>query len=355
MAGAHRFCKRIGETTQVNSHILETDVVSKDELYTGAAPRVSVVIPTYKHAQFVVRTLESVWKQSFQDFEIIVINDGSPDNTAEVLAPYVADKRITYYEEQPNGGQGQARNRGIAVARGEFVALLDDDDCLPPDKLEWQVAALQSNPQVGVVYGFPQPVNEAGQDIEPLDPYGNPLPWPWESPTGDLYEPMTERCWLVSPGQAMVRRSILDGIAFDPAIRGCDDWDLWLRIAEKWPFLFVKKSALLYRLHSGNASQDTLHMRKNDFRLLHKHIRRNLFAPRRLRQMLYRYLFFVRWTPSTMIEQARADVKSGKNEAALAKLRYALSFRPYLIVRPWFRSLWNEATSNNSSRTEGLV
>lgn len=309
----------------------------------GGAPAVSIVIPTYNHQEYVVRTLESVWAQTNFDYEIIVVNDGSPDNTREVLAQFVKSGRITKYIEQPNAGQGAARNRGIAEARGEFVALLDDDDCWPADKIEWQVQALRTMPSIGVVYGFPRPVNGQGDPIEPCDAYGNLPSWPWTAPTGNIYEAMTKRCWIVSPGQTMIRRSILKDITFDPQIRGCDDWDLWLRIAEKWEFLFVERAALLYRLHGANASQDTLSMRKNDFILLNKHIRRNLFSPKRLWSIAYRYAAFLRWTPFMMMEQSRSDIQAGRLSSAREKLRYALSLRPYLLFRPGFRSLWREA------------
>src|ERR1700719_2929443 len=104
-------------------------------------PAVSVIIPTYNHRDFVLDAIESVFAQTFTDYEVIVVNDGSPDDTASVLAPLASAGRIRYLE-QANAGQGAARNRGIAQARGEFIALLDDDDRWPADKLEWQVGEL---------------------------------------------------------------------------------------------------------------------------------------------------------------------------------------------------------------------
>src|SRR5271170_3450676 len=99
---------------------------------------VSVVIPTYNHRDFVVEALESVFAQTFTDYEVIVVNDGSPDDTAAVLRPYIESGRIRYIEQE-NRGQAGARNRGLAEARGEFVAYLDDDDLWLRDKLAWQV------------------------------------------------------------------------------------------------------------------------------------------------------------------------------------------------------------------------
>ena len=97
-------------------------------------PRVSIVIPTYQHCDFILRTLSSVFEQSLGDYEIIVVNDGSKDDTATVLAPLVDAGRITYIEQE-NRGQSHARNVGLSRARGEYIAFLDDDDIWPPEKL----------------------------------------------------------------------------------------------------------------------------------------------------------------------------------------------------------------------------
>src|SRR3954470_24757434 len=99
-------------------------------------PAVSVVIPTYRHRDYVLRTLDSVFAQTYRDFEVIVVNDGSPDDTNRRIRPLVSAGRIRYIE-QANAGQAAARNTGIAHARGRYIALLDDDDLWPADKLAW--------------------------------------------------------------------------------------------------------------------------------------------------------------------------------------------------------------------------
>src|SRR5438034_6092600 len=114
--------------------------------------RVSVVIPTYCHQDTIIDTLKSVFLQTFQDFEVIVVNDGSPDETAQLVAPLAAVGRIRYLE-QSNQGQAAARNRGLEEATGEFISFLDDDDLWPADKLEWQVSYLERNPSIAAVGG----------------------------------------------------------------------------------------------------------------------------------------------------------------------------------------------------------
>src|SRR5271165_6482473 len=107
-------------------------------------PKVSVVIPTYNAPNLLCETLESVFEQTFGDFEVIVVNDGSSDNTLERLQEFSADSRLRVIS-QANGGIGAARNRGIADARGEYIALLDHDDLWAPAKLATQVAYLDVN------------------------------------------------------------------------------------------------------------------------------------------------------------------------------------------------------------------
>src|SRR3990170_2838516 len=112
-------------------------------------PKVSVIIPTYNREKYIVETLQSVFAQTFTDYEVIVIDDGSTDNTADVLRPYL--DRIVYIRK-PNGGQGSARNVGIKVAKGEYIAFLDSDDLWMPEKLELQVKYLDNNKDAGLVF-----------------------------------------------------------------------------------------------------------------------------------------------------------------------------------------------------------
>jgi len=236
---------------------------------------VSVVIPTYNHADFVRQTLDSVFAQTFADYEVIVVNDGSPDNTADLLRP-LADAGRIQYVEQVNGGQARARNTGIALARGEFIALLDDDDLWPPDKLAWQVAALRARSDALVVYGRPVCVDAAGAPVPAPAIAGQPVGWLDDAPSGNVYEAFMARNFLLSPGQALIRRSALCALGdapFDPAIRGCDDWDVWLRLARCGaPFLYENRASLFYRLHAGNASRNLRGMYESDLMVRAKHL-----------------------------------------------------------------------------------
>ena len=257
-------------------------------------PEVSVVIPAYAHRDYIREAIDSALAQRDAGgvtLEVIVVNDGSPDDTAAVLRPLVEAGTIRYVE-QPNAGQAAARNRGIALARGEFIALLDDDDRWPGDeaqKLAWQVAALRQNPDAVLVYGDWAMMDAGGRLAE----YQRKV-----FPDGDMKRALLEGCPILSPGQTLIRRTALDAVGgFAPDIWGSDDWDLYLRLARLGSFIYQPRIALHYRTHANNASGRALQHAHNHLKVLRRHAglhpirwRRNLtrsadfFVPKLLRQ-----------------------------------------------------------------------
>jgi glycosyltransferase involved in cell wall biosynthesis len=213
--------------------------------------RISVIIPTYKHRDFVAKAIDSVLQQSVKPIEIIVINDGSPDDTSVVLQPFVQNHSITYIE-QPNAGQANARNRGIQIAQGDYIALLDDDDFWQPNTLELLSTALNDRPQCVVAYGY---ANTFGDRTEKYPQTGH---------DGQVFQRLLRGNIMLSPGQALFRASAIRSIGlFDLNIWGADDWDLLLRLAKLGPFAYVDQQTLNYRLHSANASKQLLRMYDN--------------------------------------------------------------------------------------------
>jgi len=183
-------------------------------------PRVSVVIPTYNRAHLVAEAIESVLTQSFTDFELIVVDDGSTDQTEEVLRA-ITDPRLKYLE-QPNQGASAARNTGIRAATGEYTAFLDSDDLFLPKKLSLQVALIADNPAVGLVYG------------KYLSSIGAGLGGSMKT-AGVCYPQLDLRRLLLGPAfhwsTVLIRRSALEQVGgFDPSVSG-EDWELTLRLA----------------------------------------------------------------------------------------------------------------------------
>jgi glycosyltransferase involved in cell wall biosynthesis len=236
-------------------------------------PEVSVIIPTYRHSRTVLESLDSVFTQSFSDVEVIVVNDGSPDDTAKVLQPLVDSGKIKYIE-QANQGQSAARNRGLREASGEFIAFLDDDDLWPADKLSWQIEYLNAYPSVVAVGGACQRFSNSGVVEEPIG-YDEGRITPTLVTHGNPF---------ISPGQTLIRAAELNELGgFDESLWGLDDMDLWFRLALKWRVERVSRLALLYRLHGMNASKDSVRMYQSCCRMVRKHLR---LLPRKERKRI---------------------------------------------------------------------
>lgn len=211
-------------------------------------PRVSIIIPTYNGDRFVVQTLESVLNQTYRDYEIIVINDGSTDRTAEILQPY--HNRIRYLE-QANQGVATARNRGLALAQGELIAFLDQDDVWLPNKLALQVDCFDQNPEIGIVHSGWQLVDAIGE------PFANIEPW-HEAPQLDLIGWLRRMPMLLSA--MLFRQHWLEQIGeFNPQFKQACDVDLVQRlILLGCQTAWVQQVTVLYRQHDQNDSLNTL-------------------------------------------------------------------------------------------------
>lgn len=301
----------------------------------AAAPRVSVVIPTYNHRAFLPESLGSVFTQSFAAYEIIVVNDGSPDDSADYLRPLAEAGRIRYFEQQ-NQGQAAARNRGIAEARGEFIALLDDDDRWTPDKLQWQVEALSADADAVLVYG----------DYGRLEADGGLSRYEKKDcPSGNVYRAFRRQSWILSPGQTLIGAAALRKIGgFDPAIWGSDDWDLYIRLARCGRFIYQPRLCLHYRVHGANASRRALQHVRNHWKVVRRHIGWNL--PLLAAHQRAASTYFV---PNLLgfVHQARNEKKFGQ---ALAAVMHAVSFRPSLLMKKHF---WAAAAGALLRRSPG--
>jgi glycosyltransferase involved in cell wall biosynthesis len=211
-------------------------------------PLFSVIIPTYNRAQKVVRAVDSVLAQTFTNFDVWVIDDGSTDDTAQALTSY--EGRI-HYCRQKNAGASSARNRGVRSSTGEYLAFLDSDDRWAPDKLESMAAAIAAHPDSGLFYSACEVVNEAG-DVLWVDRS--------RAVQGSAYLPLLMGNFLAL-SSAVVRRDCLERAGeFDPAVIPCEDWDVWLRIARWYPITLVPETLVTFEYAS--ADKLTAHTRK---------------------------------------------------------------------------------------------
>jgi glycosyltransferase involved in cell wall biosynthesis len=223
-------------------------------------PLISIVIPAYNAEAFIAEAIESVLAQDYQIREIIVVDDGSTDNTPGVLESY--QNRIRFIR-QSNAGLGTARNTGIAAANGELIAFLDADDRWLPEKLSKQYKCLIHNPKAGLVHTDllewrPQESSQTHREIGRGEFQGSCLP--------SLIQ--NNR---VLPSTVLVKKECLDRVGnFDPQPTGVEDWDLWLRIAREYEFAYVAEPLVLYRMHDANMSANSLRMRSGEFYVLQK-------------------------------------------------------------------------------------
>jgi glycosyltransferase involved in cell wall biosynthesis len=214
-----------------------------------ASPLISIVIPSYNQAKYIAYNLDSILAQTYSNFEVIFIDDGSKDNTAEILKSYSEkDSRIKYFY-QNNSERAVARSHGISKANGKYICLVDSDDTWLPHKLETQLAVMENDPEIILCYA---PVNR-------IDPENKPLknaPRQQKGYSGLIYKHLLMRNFIPSV-TPMIRASVLKNIGeqvtdFIPY----EDWDFWLRLSRCGKFHHIKEALGNYRLHPQQSVQN---------------------------------------------------------------------------------------------------
>jgi glycosyltransferase involved in cell wall biosynthesis len=216
-------------------------------------PTVSVVIPAFNAERFVAAALDSVLAQTFKDFEIVVVDDGSTDDTPRALNAYAG--AITL-ERQRNQGVALARNRGVEISRGRWVAFLDADDLWLPEKLAAQMKALAEDPGCGAACSS---FVEVDADLRPMRTVH------WESCHEPLLTSLLLRGNVVgTPSTVIVKRALFVAVGgLAPGLSQCADWDLWIRLAGQTRFAGVKEPLVWYRRHDASMSLD-IHLLERD-------------------------------------------------------------------------------------------
>jgi len=210
-------------------------------------PKISVITITYNRAKFLPEAIESVQAQTFSDWELLIIDDCSTDNTKEVAEKYIAeDARIKYFRNDENMKISKSRNRGLELAQGKYVAMLDSDDAwCDPEKLEKQYNFFENNPEYALIGGGVIVVDENGKEMKRyLDPNGNK----------DLKKMMLVKNPFAQSSIMYPRQLVIDLGGYDIDLSGIEDYDLWMRIGKKHKVANLHKYVLKYRVHGGNIS-----------------------------------------------------------------------------------------------------
>ena len=222
---------------------------------------VSVVIPAYNHATFLKTTIESVLSQTWQDLEVIVVDDGSPDETPDVAAQFGSAIR---YIRQENQGMAATRNNGIRHASGDVISFLDDDDLWLPGYLSTVVPYFDADPSLAAIHTGHQLTGDR-------EGYDYPGVGTRTMSAHDLYDSLIENGFF-PPSGVSVRKSCLGLVGlFDENLQGFVDWELWLRICRDYKFIGIPDVLVKYRLHAGGLSANVKHMTEDRLKAVYKH------------------------------------------------------------------------------------
>ncbi len=205
-------------------------------------PKVSVIIPTYNRLSMLKEAVASVLAQNFEDMELLVVDDGSTDGTAEEMKRYGG--RVKLLQHLASKGVSAARNKGILHARGKYIAFLDSDDLWVKGKLKIQTAFLDDNPHYPLCYTDEIWIRK-GKRVNPMAKHAKYSGW--------IFEKCLPLC-IISPSSAMMKKTLFSKVGlFDEALSVCEDYDFWLRVSARFPIFFIDRKLIIKR--GGHADQ----------------------------------------------------------------------------------------------------
>jgi glycosyltransferase involved in cell wall biosynthesis len=315
-----------------------------------SAPTVSVIIPTYNMAGWVKDAVESALAQTFRDYEVIVVDDGSTDDTEDVLAPYRNQIR---YMRIAHGGQAVATNTGVTEARGTYLAFLDADDLWMPTKLERQLPSLMADETIGF----------SCTDFSVRSPTGTVMPSFFDSgqgfANGHVFDELFDHCWVANP-TVIIPRRVIDAVGlFDPALDVGQDFHLWLRIAHTWKVVAVPEVLCAVRQRPDGArpferayrsairTRERLLLALPDLSPRRRRAVRHQIAELEFRVGQYRLL-------DGRAREARADARRALSwnwRYGRAALLLALSYGPAPVARSLL-SAWGRYRTDSKPRTD---
>ncbi|MDY6782131.1 MAG: glycosyltransferase [Cyanobacteriota bacterium] len=289
---------------------------------------ISIIIPVYNGEKTIEKTLNSVFQQTFQDIEILIIDDGSQDKTLEIVNK-TGESKLKIHS-QKNSGQAAARNKGIELAKGEYIAFLDADDLWTPDKLERQLNSLQTHPEAAVAYSWTDYIDESGSFVQ----HGRKI-----SAEGDVYSELLTNNFIENGSNVLVRKSALDEVGnFETSLPPAADWDMWLRLAKCYPFVVVRAPQVLYRVSSSSSSSNLVKQETQCLRVIDRAFEASPNLPlslkKRSRANIYKYLAWKALEHSSSRKNAALAFNFTwnyiLNEPAIAK---ELKFASILLVK----------------------
>ncbi len=279
-----------------------------------------MIVPAFNTGRYIRGAIDSALRQTCSDLEVIVVDDGSEDDTADIVSDLArADNRVTLVR-QAHAGTSAARNRALQAARGTYVAILDSDDYWAPQKLEHQVAVLdRAERSVAMVYSWIVLIDESDRILRFFRPFEDTSP----EARGWVLPLLLYRHFIAFP---MMRRDCLDAVGgYDASLHGLEDWDLYLRIAERYEIELVPEYLVAYRQRANSMSSNLDTMSKAHQQILSATFRQHQAIPRRV----------ARWSRSgNYAYMASKSLASGHRAQAGTWFARALLRDPTLILDP---------------------
>jgi glycosyltransferase involved in cell wall biosynthesis len=227
---------------------------------------ISAIIPTYNHGAFIREAINSALAQTYKNYEIIIVDDGSTDDTASIVRKFISSvgqRHEIRYIYQENSGPSSARNKGIKEAKGDYVAFLDSDDMWEPDKLAKQVRYMETNNLRGLCCAGYDLVNEAGTQIGAHQLF-------YENKR-DVLRDLLIRNVVSTCSTVMVNRECFDIVGlFDESLQVAEDWDMWIRLIRKYDFSHIPESLVKVRVRTASQSASGDKNLQNDLKFLGK-------------------------------------------------------------------------------------
>ncbi len=211
--------------------------------------KVSVIIPTYNRADKIERAIKSVLNQTFEDFDVIVVDDCSSDNT-EAVVKTITDDRVIYHKLDKNQGAAGARNSGVSISESEYIAFHDSDDEWLPDKLSKQVEYMQMNPQVGLVYGKMHIIQQTQEGDFPSDAIQGKV-------EGYIYNDLLKRNTIGAPTMFIRRENFSKIGGFDSSLRCLEDWEFAIRFSKDYQIGYIDEPLIVVHSEAGGVSSNT--------------------------------------------------------------------------------------------------
>jgi len=209
-------------------------------------PLISIIVPTYNRGSFISECIESVLNQSYTDWEMIIIDDGSTDSTKEIINTYLSEPRIQYHYQE-NKGQSSARKKAIYLAKGKYLAFLDSDNIWLNQRLEFGLKAIQRNENIDLTYG----------DIIEIDENSTEVPMVNMKRFSGKVSSQLVKDNFITMNTVLVKKSVVIKVkAFREEIKRADDYDMWLRLSAEHNFLYIPKVMVKYRVMDDQISSN---------------------------------------------------------------------------------------------------